>query len=119
MRWIHQNAPTITGLVSVPADCPFLPADLVDRLLTAAKRKPGRIAMAASGGRLHPVVALWSLSLADDLAEALAGSGSRSVLKFADRYGVVREEFGTDPVDPFFNVNTPDDLATAEALALL
>ena len=84
MRWIGQNAPTIAGLVSVPADCPFLPADLIDRLLAAAKREPDKIAMAASGGRLHPVVALWSLKLADDLAETLAGPGSRSVLKYAD-----------------------------------
>ncbi len=119
MRWIRRNAPTTTGLVSVPADCPFLPADLVDRLLASGGREPGKVPMAASGGRLHPVVALWSLSLADALAELLAAPGSRSVLNFAEQQGVVTTEFSVDPVDPFFNVNTPDDLATAQTLALL
>jgi molybdopterin-guanine dinucleotide biosynthesis protein A len=53
------------------------------------------------------------------LAETLAAPGSRSVLKFASRFNVVTEEFDIDPVDPFFNVNTPQDLAAAQKLALL
>jgi molybdopterin-guanine dinucleotide biosynthesis protein A len=119
MSWIAENAPSITGLVSAPADSPFLPADLVDRLQAAATQGPGEIAMASSGGRKHPVAALWPLGLRDALAETLAAPGSRSVLKFANRFKVVTEEFSVDPVDPFFNVNTPEDLAAAEKLAQL
>jgi molybdopterin-guanine dinucleotide biosynthesis protein A len=119
MNWIGRNAPSITGLVSAPADCPFLPADLVDRLRATAVGAPGEIAMASSGGRVHPVAALWPISLRAALAETLAAPGSRSVLKFASRFNVVTEEFDIDPVDPFFNVNTPQDLAAAQKLALL
>ena len=99
------------GLVlSVPTDTPFLPRDLVARLLAA--RGSAAIALAASGGRTHPVAGIWPVSLADDLEAWLLGGG-RKVESWAARHGVALAEFPCDPFDPFFNVNTLQDLAEA------
>ena len=106
-------------VLSVPGDAPFLPEDLVARLLEAAGGQ--EIAMAASPdetGRLrdHPVAALWRPSLAGALRAALEQEGLRKIAAFTERYGCVRVSWGLDPVfgDPFTNLNTPEDLAAAE-----
>jgi molybdopterin-guanine dinucleotide biosynthesis protein A len=111
MRWALSSLPSAEALVSIPADTPFLPADFVPRLANAG----GRIAIAASGGRTHFAAALWSLRLATDLQRALA-EGVRKVERFAERYRPEIVEFSTDPVDPFFNINRPEDLEEAEEL---
>jgi molybdopterin-guanine dinucleotide biosynthesis protein A len=97
----------------VPADTPFLPSDLVARL--RAGRGDAGIACAMSAGRLHPVVGLWRAALADDLAERLA-AGDRKVELFLRHVGLAEVVFGpgADGGDPFANVNTPEDLASAE-----
>ena len=101
-------------LVTVAADTPFLPADLVARLAEA-----GGLAMAASGDPLqvHPVCALWPVPLHDDLRAHL-GAGLRRVQAWAAGHGAAVVAFPPDAagVDPFFNINTPEDLARAEAL---
>jgi molybdopterin-guanine dinucleotide biosynthesis protein A len=109
MRW--AAALGAAEVLSVPADTPFLPPDLVARL--AAARAP--IACAASLGRTHPVVALWPAALADALEAALR-EGKRSVADWAAGQGVVCVAFEAAGADPFFNVNSPADLAEAEAL---
>jgi molybdopterin-guanine dinucleotide biosynthesis protein A len=69
----------------------------------------------ASGGRLHPVCALWRARAADGLG-AYVASGRRSLRGFAEAVGYATVEWGTEPIDPFFNVNDADDLQRAEAL---
>jgi molybdopterin-guanine dinucleotide biosynthesis protein A len=113
MRWAAGQNPG-AALLTVPTDTPLLPNDLVARL--AAARGDG-IACAASAGRLHPVVALWPLALADALAAALA-AGERGVGRFSAAHGLTDVEFCPDPVDPFMNVNDPDQLAAAEKLLM-
>lgn len=103
-------------LVSVPGDTPFLPGDLVDRLRAARARTGAAIACAASGGRIHPAVALWPSSLAAVLRHAMTVEGERKVGRILDRHATVTVDWGIDPVDPFFNINTPDDLAVAAGL---
>ena len=100
-------------VVTVPGDAPFLPHDLVVRLQQA--RRATAIACAASGGRVHPVVALWPITLRVALRAALE-SGLRKVESFAAAQGLVTCEWPADPIDPFFNVNTPEDLAEADRL---
>ncbi|ADH88997.1 molybdopterin-guanine dinucleotide biosynthesis protein A [Ancylobacter novellus DSM 506] len=100
-------------LLTVPADCPFLPADLATRLGEAAERAGA--AYAASGGRTHPVVGLWPVAARDELRRLLA-DGERRVDRWTERVGAVAVEWPAEPFDPFFNVNTPDDLAEAERL---
>ncbi len=113
MRWATSMHPQATLLLSVPTDTPFLPPDLVARLL-AVRTAAAPIACAASGGRRHPVVALWPVTLADSLAAALA-AGEHAVGRFAMAQGMAVADFCDTPIDPFLNVNDPASLAAAEA----
>lgn len=120
LRWSQANAPEATHVVSVSTDAPFLPGDLVAKLQTALANAPGAIALARSEGTLHPVIGLWPVALADDLEEALR-AGTRKVLAWTDRHGTVPVDFPLirlkdRVVDPFFNANTPDELAQAREL---
>lgn len=116
MRWTQANHPQCSDVLSVPTDTPFLPLDLVQRLREgrAARRLP--IACAASGGRTHPVVALWPVSLADELESALL-AGMRKIDAWTAQFGVAAVAFEDGGGDSFFNVNNPDELADAELLA--
>ena len=107
------------AIVTVAADTPFFPADLVARLRGAAG--PSGLALAASRdaeGKLwqHPTFGLWPVALRDDLRAALEG-GLRKIVLWTERHGAGIAEFSSDPFDPFFNINTPDDIAAAERLA--
>ncbi|WAJ31485.1 molybdenum cofactor guanylyltransferase MobA [Antarcticirhabdus aurantiaca] len=119
LDWAAEHRPDAALLASVAGDGPFLPPDLVERLRAARSAAGATIAVAASGGRDHPVIALWPVALRGALREALVGEGLRKVGAFVGRFPVARAEWPTDPVDPFFNANTPDDLAEAERLARL
>jgi molybdopterin-guanine dinucleotide biosynthesis protein A len=103
-------------VASFPCDAPFIPRDLVARLAAARRDQGTAIAVAASGGRTHPVAALWPVALRHDLRRALVEEGIRKVERWAGRHGFALAEFATDPVDPFLNGNTPEDLADAERL---
>ena len=108
------------AIVTVAADTPFLPRDLVVRLSRAAAEKGVPIALAASVGETgalcrHPTFGLWPVALRDDLRATLSG-GLRKVALWADRHGAATASFPAIPFDPFFNVNTPQDLVRAEAL---
>jgi molybdopterin-guanine dinucleotide biosynthesis protein A len=108
--------PGIDLVASIPCDAPFIPRDLVARLAAARRDRGAEIALAASGGRAHPVAALWPVALRHDLRRALVEEGLRKVEGWAGRHRTVTVEFGCDPVDPFLNGNTPEDLAEAERL---
>ncbi len=120
LRWSKANAPEATHVVSVSTDAPFLPADLVGRLQAGLDSAPGAIALARSAGELHPVIGLWPVALADDLEAALK-AGTRKVLAWTDRHGTIPVDFPLTQVkgravDPFFNANTPEELAQAREL---
>ena len=115
LDWTATHRPSVATLLSVPGDTPFLPRDLVSRL--GAAGRPGVIAMAMSGGRAHPTVALWPVVLRHSLRIFLADSATRSVRAFAERHDIVYAEWPDRPRDPFANVNTPEDLARAQAAA--
>lgn len=119
LEWARDNAPGCTWLASFACDAPFQPRDLVARLLAAVKAEGADMACAASGGRDHPVFALWPVRLADDLRRAVVDEGIRKVDIWTARYRLVRADFAVDPVDPFFNVNRPEDFEEAERMAML
>ncbi len=107
-----------THMASAAGDGPFLPRDLVARL-TAACPDGETIAIAASDGHMHPVYALWPLSVVDDLEIWLREPENRRVKAFFARHPNVTvdfepEETPSGPRDPFFNVNTPEDFARAQ-----
>ncbi len=112
LDWAAAHAPELEWAVTAPGDAPFLPTDLVARLHAARADAP--MACAASGGRTHPVIALWPVSIRHRLREALA-AGLRKVGAFTE--GAAIAEWPSTPIDPFFNVNTPEDLAEAARLA--
>jgi molybdopterin-guanine dinucleotide biosynthesis protein A len=115
LEWARDNAPECRWIASVPCDAPFIPADLVARLLDAAAAADADMACASSGGRDHPVVGLWPVRLAGALRHALVEEDIRKVDVWTARYRLARAAFDADPVDPFFNVNRPEDLMAAEA----
>jgi molybdopterin-guanine dinucleotide biosynthesis protein A len=105
--------------LSVAADCPFLPSDLVSRLHHARAEQDAELAVAASGGRSHPVIGLWHTGLREELRHALGVEDIRKVGSWTARYRLATVTWPAEPVDPFFNANTVDDLAKAERLAAL
>jgi molybdopterin-guanine dinucleotide biosynthesis protein A len=104
-------------LLSAPVDCPFLPADLAARLHRARGADEGCIALAASQGRTHPVIALWPVALRHALRQSLDVDDERRVGAFIARHPHVTAQWPAQPYDPFFNVNTPDDLREARSIA--
>ncbi len=119
LDWLAAQDNGIEWLLSVPGDCPFLPDDLVERL-HAARRQMGAgvpLACARSGDWRHPVVGLWPLALRADLRRAVTEEGVRGVEVFTARHGIAIADWPDQPVDPFLNVNTSDDVAKAQAIA--
>jgi molybdopterin-guanine dinucleotide biosynthesis protein A len=120
LQWARAETPDARFIASVAADTPFIPDDLVARLLAALEDAGASSAIASSGGKWTPVVGVWSVALSDSLAEALR-QGVRAVHRFATAQGSAVVEFpsveiGGEPIDPFFNVNTQVDLEKARAL---
>ncbi|HSD34653.1 MAG TPA: molybdenum cofactor guanylyltransferase MobA [Alphaproteobacteria bacterium] len=113
LDWAARAASECRWLLSAPTDAPFLPKDLAERLVAASAR--AEVVVAASGGRSHPVAALWAMSLREALRAALA-RGIRKVEDFTRDHRLATVEFPTEPVDPFFNLNRPEDLDEAERL---
>jgi molybdopterin-guanine dinucleotide biosynthesis protein A len=117
LDWAAANAPGVDTIVSVPGDCPFLPRDLVKRLNEARAASGKPLACARSGEWRHPVVGLWPVALRADLRHALTKEDLRKIELWTARHGIALADWRAEPVDPFFNVNTPEDAAAAERLA--
>lgn len=120
MRWAREDT-NARFIATASTDAPFLPLDLVARLHEVAEANPGGIAIARSGGHLHPVIGLWPVAHHDDLEAALRDDGIRKVLRWTDRHGTLPVDFvdleiGGQSVDPFFNANTPEELDEARRL---
>ncbi len=107
----------IAWMLSVPGDCPFLPDDLVARLHEARRDAGTPFACARSGEWRHPVVGLWPVALRADLRRALVDEGLHKIEAWTGRHGVAIADWPAAPVDPFFNVNTPEDVAEADRIA--
>jgi molybdopterin-guanine dinucleotide biosynthesis protein A len=116
LDWTAANASGCKWLASAPGDCPFLPKDLVARLHEARAAAGVPLACARSGEWRHPVAGLWPVSLREDLRRALLREGLRKIELWTERHGIALASWPDAPVDPFFNVNTPDDAAHAEEI---
>jgi molybdenum cofactor guanylyltransferase len=117
LDWAAEHQPDIAWVGSVPGDCPFLPRNLVGRLHEARASADLPLACARSGGWRHPVVGLWPVALRHDLRSALVEDGLRKIEVWTARHGAAVADWPAEPVDPFFNVNTPEDAAQATRLA--
>lgn len=106
-------------IISAATDTPFFPLDLLEKFLSANESKTDRIILATSGGNRHPVFGLWPTAIADDLRDWFATTETNKVLAFVHRHDWTMADFGMitkadQQLDPFFNINTMDDLAIAE-----
>jgi molybdopterin-guanine dinucleotide biosynthesis protein A len=119
LDWAAANRPDAAWILSAAADCPFLPRDLVARLHRARAEENAELAVAASDGQSHPVIGLWRVSLREELRHALVVEDIRKIDRWTARYKLATVEWPAEPLDPFFNANTMDDIATAERLAAL
>lgn len=115
LRWAAAAAPACRWVLSLPTDTPFLPLDLAARLYSAVAGG-AELAACLSGGRRHPAIALWPVSLADALEAALIKEDLRKIEVFTGRYDRALVEWEIGRYDPFFNANGPDDLVQAERL---
>ena len=116
MRWAREHGSGARFVATAATDTPFFPTDFVARL--HARADDATIALAASNDRLHPVFGLWPVALADDLEQWLLGGDNRKVLAWVDRHKLAEVAFlPLHGVDPFFNANTPEELAEAETIA--
>jgi molybdenum cofactor guanylyltransferase len=116
LDWAAAYRPGWEFVVSVATDAPFLPRDLVARLMRGVEETGADLACAASGGRTHPVFGLWPVRLREDLRRAVVVGGVRKVDEWTGRHKLVTVLFPDHPVDPFFNANRPEDLTAAAAL---
>jgi molybdopterin-guanine dinucleotide biosynthesis protein A len=123
MRWAQANLPAARFIVSVAADTPFFPPDLVDRFSECCGRDESTVSVAASPAGTHPVFGLWPIASADELERFLKSGETNKVMAFVDRHLRLNVPFENlrlpqgDEVDPFFNINTPTDAARAEEIA--
>jgi molybdenum cofactor guanylyltransferase len=117
LEWVKANRPGVEHVVTVATDTPFFPNDLVQRLLEATSDASGfRVAQSEMG--VHPVIGLWPIGLSEALETSLK-RGERKVTAWTKDHGAVPVffspvEVGGKSIDPFFNINAPDDLAAAE-----
>jgi molybdopterin-guanine dinucleotide biosynthesis protein A len=122
LDWAAMHRPDCPVVASVATDAPFLPEDLVSRLVQGMTAAGGELACAASGGQAHPVIGLWPVRLRDELRRALVEEGMRKVDVWTARYRLATVPFpeevpGLGPgIDPFFNANRPEDFDRAAML---
>ncbi len=115
MEWAAGET-SCAWLASFATDAPFVPADLVERLMAAVERDGADMACAGSGGRAHPVFGLWPVALAGELRRVMELEEMRKIDRWTARYNLTRVDFPAEPFDPFFNINDSDNLDEAERL---
>ena len=116
MEWAAAKGPGTGWVATFATDAPFVPLDLVSRLSAAVEKDGADMACAVSGGRAHPVFGLWPVALAADLRRAMEDEDMRKIDRWTARYHLIEVDFSADPFDPFFNINSPDNLDEAERL---
>jgi molybdopterin-guanine dinucleotide biosynthesis protein A len=119
LDWAALHRPETQWVVSAAADCPFLPRDLAAKFHAARAEEEAKLCVARSDGQTHPVIGLWSVSLRHDLRKALVEEDCRKIDRWTARHALATVDWPTMPLDPFFNANTPHDLAEAERLTAL
>jgi molybdenum cofactor guanylyltransferase len=117
LDWTAVHRPDCPVVASVATDAPFLPEDLVERLVQGMAAAGAELACAASGGQSHPVIGLWPVRLRDELRRAMIEEGIRKVDVWTARYRLATVPFPeVAGIDPFFNANRPEDLDRAAVL---
>lgn len=116
LDWAAENVPEAEYVISFATDAPFVPRDLVARLMVPVIIGDAPLSCAITGDRTHPVFGVWPVALREKLRKAMVDEDMRKIDAWTDQIGIVHVPFETDPFDPFFNVNRPENLDEAEKL---
>lgn len=117
--WMRDADPDQEWMMSFASDTPFFPIDLVQKLTDAVQQHSVLIGVAKSKQQLHPTFAIWHASLIDKIEETLHQDTIPSLQTFIQSQKMISVEFESQDYDPFFNINTPQDLYTAETITAL
>ena len=115
LEWVNINEPHINWLITVPGDTPFIPNNLVKKLLIKTKKGKHKIVLAKSNKKTHPIIGVWHLSLYKSLKNDL-NSGVRKILDWASKHPLGYAEFINSKYDPFFNINYEEDINEAQEI---
>ena len=114
-EWLNENAPYIKWLVTVPGDTPFIPKNLVKKLLDKVRNGNHKIVLAKSNEKTHPIIGVWHSNLFESLKNSL-NSGNRKIMDWASQHSLACVEFTNSKYDPFFNINCNEDLIEAKEI---
>ena len=115
LEWLTINEPHINWLITVPGDTPFIPNNLVKKLLIKTKKGKHKIVLAQSNKKTHPIIGVWHSSLYESLKNDL-NSGVRKILDWASKHPLGYAEFSNSKYDPFFNINYEEDMIQAQEI---
>ena len=118
MKWAKENSPKCSWIASFPCDTPFFPESIISKFIEESKKKESLILCASSHGRNHNIFGLWSLDLYDKLYKDLVNNKVRKVQDWTKVNNIKNLEFKFKDYDPFFNINTQEDLEFAKKLSL-
>ena len=118
MEWAADNVPGAEHVISFATDAPFLPHNLVVELMVPINEGASLLSCAITGDRTHPVFGVWPIALKNELRKAMIEEEMRKIDLWTDRIGITHVPFPVEPVDPFFNVNRPENLEEAEGMLL-
>ena len=116
MKWIKKNNFSYSWVATFPCDTPFFNISIIDEFTKAAKLNDSYLYFAKTEEKRHNIFGLWSLKLADTLEEDIIKNNYRKVEKWADKIGVKIINVLYDNTDPFFNINTKEDLIEAKKI---
>ena len=118
MKWAKENLNKCSWIATFPCDTPFFPESIIKSFIEESEKKESLILCASSHGRKHNIFGLWSLDLYDKLKDDLINKKVRKVQDWTEKNKIKNLEFKFKDYDPFFNINTEEDLAVAKKLSM-
>jgi molybdopterin-guanine dinucleotide biosynthesis protein A len=117
MKWAKENLRKCLWIATFPCDTPFFPESIIKNFIEESEKKESLILCASSHGRKHNIFGLWSLDLYDKLKDDLINKKVRKVQDWTEKNKIKNLEFKFKDYDPFFNINTEEDLEFAKKLS--
>ena len=117
MKWAKKNLSKCSWIATFPCDTPFFPESIIKSFIEESEKKESLILCASSHGRKHNIFGLWSLDLYDKLKDDLINKKVRKVQDWTEKNKIKNLEFTFKDYDPFFNINTQEDLEFAKKLS--
>ena len=116
MKWAKKNLKECSWIATFPCDTPFFPETIIQKFIEKSKEKNSLLLCASSHGRKHNIFGLWSIELYEKLHDDLINKKIRKVQDWIEKNKITNVEFNFNEYDPFFNINTLDDLETAKKI---